>query len=104
MMFYFGYAKHSKLPSDNPTAFFEFGDDTPAHIVNQAGYFEEHNDIVIDWISKLNELEMEEFKYVASDLPKNVEILTFETSLQAARPMTDWVERKFYGKAKNPCK
>ena len=62
------------------------------------GYLQQ-NDNMVDWVCSMNEEEAAEIKYQLSDKSKEVDLVSFESSDKACRPMKDYNEKLLYGKS-----
>jgi len=54
---------------------------------------------MVDWVCSMTEEEASEIQYQLSDKSKDVNLMSFENSDKACRPMKDYSEKLLYGKS-----
>jgi thioredoxin 1 len=98
MVHFFGYAVNEDLDPDNSTAFYPLANPDAEMAKTHKGYLEQ-NENMVDWVCAMTEEEASEIKYQLSDKSKDCNLMSFENSDKACRPMKDYTEKLLYGKS-----
>lgn len=98
MVHFFGYAVNEELDPHNTTAFYPIDNPDSELAKTHKGYLVQ-NENMVDWVCTMNEEEASEIKYQLSDKSKECDLMSFENSDKACRPMRDYSEKLLYGKS-----
>jgi len=94
---FFGYSKLAHDP-ENPTGVFEY-DEVDEEMNRQYYGFQAQNEAMVNWACHLNDDDLTRYRYRLSDPAKDVPLLDFGSSAKVTGPITNYIEKKFYGKA-----
>ena len=98
MVHFFGYAVNEDADPNNTTAFYPLKNPDAEMAKAHKGYLQQ-NENIVDWVCSMTEDEASEIKYQLSDQSKDCNLMSFENSDKACRPMKDHCEKMLYGKS-----